>query len=935
MSIRSGALLLLAAAALAAPVGLFDLRSRTTGVHSTQGAAGSALSAAVLEDQLRFERNEGQFPDGVLFAARGLGRGMLLRASDVVLGGAGEIVTMSWSGGAERPAVEALDPLEVRTHYLRGERSAWRTNVPSYGAVAYRDVYPGVDLVFHGARGGLSYDFRVAPGADPERIELRFDGVDGLRVDEAGRLTSSSGVVLQRAPVAYQPAAGNGEIPVEAAFVVEGDTVRFRIGEYDPSAPLVIDPFIEYATYLGRGDQEVIHDIVAAPDGGLIVAGYTASSDFPVPGGFDRSMDGDEDAFIAKVSPDGSRIEFATFFGGRRNDRANGVALGEDGAIYVVGETRSDDLPTDPNVFQRGFAGGDRDGFAAKLNANGSGLLYATYLGDDDQDWASDIAIDASGTAHIVGGTRSSDFPTTAGAVQQEFGGDPDDAYLIKLDASGRAALYATFLGGRDSDTANAVALDADGSAFVTGTTTSGNFPVSGGAFQTRREGDEDAFIAKVGPLGERLRFSTYFGGDGPDFGNAVAVDSFGDVYLGGFTRSDDLPLDSPSFDPIYNGGGDGFLVKLAGPDGFVLYSTYVGGEDEDAVNALTVDGGDFIVAAGHTKSSDFPVTPDAPQPARADDDGDAFWTRFSEEGGRLLDSTYLGGSRLDEARAVTVGFDGGLFLAGRTTSNDFPVSENPLQSERDSAFDGFVAKVVDNLEIATANAASFIGGSPVAPGSIAAIFGRALADRTVVATEQPLPSELGGVRVSVTDSAGFDRTAALFFVSPAQINIETPPGSRPGLARVTVFRNNRVAAEGVVRIRNAAPGLFAANANGRGVAAGFVVQQHSPSGPTLRIPLFTTPASGRSLPRPITLGGELSTSVLVLFGTGIREANIVTAFIDGEQAQVLFAGAQEEFAGLDQVNVLLERSLAGRGLVEVVVFADGRQSNAVEIFIN
>ncbi len=209
------------------------------------------------------------------------------------------------------------------------------------------------------------------------------------------------------------------------------------------------------------------------------------------------------------------------------------------------------------------------------------------------------------------------------------------------------------------------------------------------------------------------------------------------------------------------------------------------------------------------------------------------------------------------------------------------------------------------------------------------------MSDRTVAATDQPLPLELAGVRAAVTDSAGFGRTAALFFVSPGQINIETPPGTRPGLARVTVFRNNRIAAEGVVRIRNAAPGIFAANANGRGVAAGFVAQQDSPSGPTRQVPIFTTSPASSSRPAPITLGGPLSTSVLVLFGTGIRGGNIVTAFVDGEQAQVLFADAQGEFAGLDQVNVLLDRSLAGRGLVEIVLFADGRKSNAVEIFIN
>ncbi len=391
----------------------------------------------------------------------------------------------------------------------------------------------------------------------------------------------------------------------------------------------------------------------------------------------------------------------------------------------------------------------------------------------------------------------------------------------------------------------------------------------------------------------------------------------------------------SPSFDPVYKGAGDGFLIKFAGPDGTPLYSTFLGGAREDTINALTVDGGDFIVAAGHTKSSDFPVTPDAPQPVRGDSAGDAFWTRFSEEGGRLLDSTYLGGSKLDEARAIAVGFDGGIFIAGRTTSDDFPVTETPLQDKRSGAFDGFVAKVVDNLEVSTANAASYIGGSPVAPGSIAAIFGRALSGTTVAAAQTPLPSELAGVRVLITDAAGFDRSAALFFVSPAQINFEVPLGSRPGQAQVTVYRNNQIVSEGVVRIRNAAPGLFAANANGQGVAAAYVAQNDTPTGPVRQSFVFTNAAPGSRTPVPITLGGEASTSVLVLFGTGIRGGNIITVLINGVQEQVLFAGDQGEFAGLDQVNVLLDRSLAGSGLVDVVLLADGRRSNTVQIFIN
>ncbi len=396
---------------------------------------------------------------------------------------------MHWLQGSPHPGVEPLQPLAARTNYLRGDRGDWRTAVPSFGAVAYRGVYPGVDLVFHGARGGLEYDFQLAPGADPSRIAIAFDGAKAT-LDDKGDLvlTAADGVLRQKRPIAYQP-AGRGERRVAAAFVIEDNRVRFELGEYDRSQPLVIDPFLEYGTYLGRGDEEAIFDIAPAPDGGLIVAGYSASSDFPAVGGFDRKFDGDEDAFVAKISADGSQLEFATFFGGKDNDRANGVAMGDDGSIYIVGETRSNDLPTEANAFQRSFGGGGRDGFAARLNSTASQLIYATYLGEDDEDWANDVAVDATGAAYVVGGTMSSRFPTTAGAVQQAFGGDPDDAFVLKLQPDGRAVDYSTLLGGRDGDSATAVAVDAAGYAFVTGSTSSGNFPVSGAAFQAQRGG--------------------------------------------------------------------------------------------------------------------------------------------------------------------------------------------------------------------------------------------------------------------------------------------------------------------------------------------------------------------------------------------------------------------------------------------------------------
>jgi uncharacterized protein (TIGR03437 family) len=297
-----------------------------------------------------------------------------------------------------------------------------------------------------------------------------------------------------------------------------------------------------------------------------------------------------------------------------------------------------------------------------------------------------------------------------------------------------------------------------------------------------------------------------------------------------------------------------------------------------------------------------------------------------------LLDSTYLGGDRLDEGRTVALGAAGGVFVGGRTLSNNLAVTPGAVQTARSGANDGFLIKIVDNLELTTVSAATFSATAPVAPQSIVAAFGRGLATVTQAAASTPLPAEIGGTRVVVTDAAGFDRTAALFFVSPGQLNFEIPPGTAPGLARITVYLNGSILAEGTVRVRAASPGLFAANANGMGVAAAQIVQAEGGAVTTGFV--FSSAAAGSRTALPIDLGGAGRESILVLFGTGIRGGGLIEVLVDGEAQQVLFADAQGQFIGLDQVNVRLSPALAGAGLVEVVVVVDGFASNAVQVLI-
>ena len=888
---------------------------------------------------LLFQANRGQADPRARLTARGPGYSLLLTDSDATLalrgGGSSVAVRMLWLGANPAAKAEPSAPVQARTHYLKGSVEDWVVGAENFERALYREIYPRTDLLFHGARGGLEYDFRFRPGADPLQVRLAFEGADRFEIAGNGDLILHVGAhqVVQRKPIAWQNGP-RGREPVEARFRPLGDgRFGFDIGAYDRGRTLIVDPFIDYATYLGKGDEDVITDVAVDADGAAYVVGYTASSDFPVNVG-DQTQGGDEDAFVAKLAPDGVTLIYATFLGGGNIDRAWGVAVNGTGQVFVAGETRSSDFPTGVNSFLQRFGGGARDGFAAKLNAAGSSVEWSTYLGDTDDDWANDIAVDAQGAAYVCGGTWSSAFPTTRGVVQETFGGDESDAFVIKLDPLASRADFSTFLGGGRDDEARSLALGRAGDIYVTGFTRSDNFPRSPNAFQSTRQGAEDAFVAKLNSTASRLVFSTLLGGGSADMGNAIAVDSFGDAYVAGSTTSDNFPTRVPGLFPLYSGSGDAFIANFDTLGGAPLYSTYLGGGREDSANTIAVDPNGFASVAGHTKSEDFPLSSsNVIQAQRGDETGDAFWSRLTEDGRFLLDSTYLGGSRLDEGRAVALGADGGVFVAGRTLSDNLAVTPGAYQGTRVGENEGFLYRIVDNLQIATTLAASFSATAPVAPESIAAAFGGGLATVTQAADSLPLPAQIGGTRVVVKDAAGFDRTAALFFVSPGQINFEIPSGTAAGLAQVTVFLSGSTIASGTVRVRSASPGLFAANENGLGPAAAQIAHADPGVTPTLRY-TFTAAAVGQRQAIPIDLGGPNRESVLILYGTGIRGRKSIEVLVDGELQEVLFDGPQPQYVGLDQVNVRLSRTLAGAGLVDVVVVVDGFPSNAVQVFI-
>src|SRR5207247_1970406 len=411
------------------------------------------------------------------------------------------VLRMTFIGANPEPSVVGAEELPGKANYFIGSDPVkWRTDVPTYAKVRYKNVYPGIDLIYYGNQRQLEYDFVVSPGADPRRIRLGFHGADKLEVDAQGDLVlhTATGVIRQRKPVIYQEVEGLRR-ECRGGYGLEGARrVGFRVTAYDAHRPLVIDPALFYSTYLGGSDSDEGFAIAVDTAGTAYVTGRTFSIDFPTTqGAFQTTLVGFHGVvFVTKLNPTGSGLVYSTYLGGAIADRAQAIAVDIAGNAYVTGLTFSKDFPTTPGAFQSTpipLAG--NNAFVTKLNPTGSALVYSTYLGGNNDDQGLGIAVDAAGNAYVAGQTRSSTFPTTPGAFQRFEGGGlyEPDAFVTKLNPLGSALVYSTYLGGISSDQATGIALDAAGNAYVTGdgnTVTSATTP---GPRRATRGGATDA----------------------------------------------------------------------------------------------------------------------------------------------------------------------------------------------------------------------------------------------------------------------------------------------------------------------------------------------------------------------------------------------------------------------------------------------------------
>jgi uncharacterized repeat protein (TIGR01451 family) len=545
---------------------------------------------------ISFEANRGQTDSRVKFISRGRGSTLFLTSSEAVLvlrkSVAGKVNqdSLSAPGTKAAPAArvpgiavrmkvlgidrnaspEGIDKLAGVTSYFRGpDPGLWITNVPNYASVLYRNLYPGVNLTYYGNKQQLEYDFVVAPGASPKVIKLAFDGARKIHVDTNGDLLLlvRGGEVRIEKPLVYQEIDGLKQ-SLTARYILRGKrTVGFEVKPYDRSKPLVIDPVFSYSTFLGGSGTDEGKSIVVDSAGNAYVTGRTTSFNFPTTiDGFDTTYANSNDVFITKVDPQGSNIVYSTFLGGSSEETGYGVAIDSSGNAYVTGSTSSTDFPTTAGAFQTTLHGGSSpgDGFVTKLNSAGTALVYSTYLGGGSSDQANGIDVDSSGNAYIAGYTYSNNFPTTPEAFQTTYGGGgypAGDAFVTKMNNTGTALEFSTYLGGSSSDQATGVKRDSAGNSYVTGMTSSTNFPTTSGAFQTTFGGSSggynvfgDAFVTKLNPTGTAPVYSTYLGGSADDGAFGVAAVASGEVFITGATMSANFPT-TPGVVRVVNGG--------------------------------------------------------------------------------------------------------------------------------------------------------------------------------------------------------------------------------------------------------------------------------------------------------------------------------------------------------------------------------------------
>ncbi len=742
-----------------------------------------------------FEENQGQTHPEVRYLARGANHVLLLTPL--------EVVWALYEGGSEvaGPPQERLEsktaPVHfvrlrfldmnpdvqltpehrtaMRTSYLRGsDPSQWQRGIASFRKVRYHDIYPGIDLLFYGRDGQLEYDFVVSPGTDPALIRLRFEGVESMTVSAGGDLvlTTAQGELRHRVPQVFQEVEGRRtEIGGRYRLVGKEEVVvGFEVDSYDRTAPLVIDPVLDFSTYFGASSDDEPAGVATDTEGNIYLAGHTGSVDFPLLNPFQGEFAGGGsplgDVFVTKLDPTGSSVLYSTYIGGAGTDICAGIAVDSQGRAVVSGTTFSGNFPFTPGAFQTICSG--LCPFVVRLSADGSQMSYGTFVGRGS---GGGIAVDSLNQAVITGRTTSNppDFPVKNAIQPQVAGGF--DAFVSKLTSAGSGLVFSTYLGGTDDENLTgkwSIATDPAGNIYVTGRTESTDFPVQNAVQGAFGAGELDAFVTKLTPQGAVV-YSTYLGGSDEDRGMGIDADADGNAYVAGTTLSRDFPTQDP-FQANHGGGvifGDAFVTKIAPDGGALVFSTYLGGESNDQANDIVVDALGRATVVGNG-SSNFPVL----HPLREFDGIDNYVTKFAADGSELVYSTPVGAGDID----VYVAASGTkILVAGNISSGSLPVL-NALQPRRGGFRDAFLAQISD---AGTLYFAQFGNG----PGTISDLLPTGSEGSASMATVTYRDDEGNPSPVNVVVTGNDGASVAHTLAGEGVVAVEVPP---LGLVRIT-----------------------------------------------------------------------------------------------------------------------------------------------------
>lgn len=692
------------------------------------GAGAPTVAAGARSSPVMFIENVGQYADGARFQVRGAQRAMWLADNAIWItefeadssekrlplrpGGtravqdglianaelrnpvpethSGVNLKLSFVNANPAPTIEPFDRLETHVSYFIGDDpQQWRPDVPVWGGVRYKDLYPGIDLELTSDTSGQPVQRMVArAGADLSAVQLRVDGADGLALDgDSLRLSTAVGDLMlplfqavsadDLSPLPRLAEGLQSEGSEQPSLTASGTVIApFASSTAPASASIALvdnQADMLYGTFLGGTSDDRAYDVAVDGSGAVYVAGETWGAGFPTTtGAYDTSYNGDYDAFVTKLNASGTGLVYATFLGGASDDQALSFVVDGSGAAYVTGQTRWSGFPTTTGAYDRSPNGG-YDAFVVKLNASGSALLYGTVLGGASDDWGVGIAVDSSGAAFVTGGVSSSGFPTTTAAIDTSYNGGWD-AFVVKLNAGGSALDYATFLGAGGDEQGSGIAIDGSGAAYVTGQTSSTGFPTTTGACDRSHNGGYDAFVVKLNASGAALAYGTFLGGTSDDWGNGVAVDSRGAAYVAGATYSAGFPTTTGAYDVSHNGDRDVYVAKLNAAGSALVYSTLLGGTGDDFAKAVASDGSGAAYVTGHTVSAGFPTTAGALDRSH-NGNYDVYVAKLNAAGSELAYSSFLGGTGDDWGNSVAIGSGGGAYVAGHTASATFLTS--------------------------------------------------------------------------------------------------------------------------------------------------------------------------------------------------------------------------------------------------------------------